>query len=200
MVGLRNAVLDHFADGATSVRLFAAIDPPGRVCERLQTVVDALRNDGLRFVPSDQWHVTTAFYGEVSQHVVPELVERLGRAAGRSPRMTLAVSGLGTFPKQAAKTRVLWAGIDGDVADLSRLADRCAAAGRRCGLAMEERTYRPHLTLARARREPVDLRATLAELPSYDDEPWQATTLRLVHSILGREAEHRTLYKWPLAD
>lgn len=195
MVGLRN---DLFAGGITAVRLFAAIDPPDRVRERLQTVVDRLPVEGLRFVPSSQWHVTTAFYGEVSEEVLPQLVERLGRAAARSTAMTLAVRRLGTFPKSAAKARVLWAGLDGDVADLTRLADRCAAAGRRCGLTMEDRAYRAHLTLARARREPVDLRPTLAEVSSYADDPWPATTLRLVHSVLGRDAEHRTLREWPL--
>jgi hypothetical protein len=52
--------------------------------------------------------------------------------------------------------------------------------------------------LARARREPVDLRAELAELSSYGGEPWPTTTLRLVHSTLGAQARHETLEEMQL--
>jgi 2'-5' RNA ligase len=113
--------------------------------------------------------------------------------------MTLSLRGAGTFPKQAIKARVLWVGIEGDVATLDRLAERCIAAGRRCGLAMQARSFRPHLTLARARRDPVDLRETVTALSSYAGSSWPVTSLRLVHSTLGATVRHETLHEWPLA-
>src|SRR3954451_7568960 len=120
------------------MRLFAAIDPPDTEVAALAAASgDAIPQ--LRYVPTHQWHITTAFYGEVPDRVVDELGERLGRAAARTAPITLALRGAGTFPKQAAKARVLWVGLDGDVAELSRLAERCVAAGRRCGLPMEDR-------------------------------------------------------------
>jgi 2'-5' RNA ligase len=181
------------------MRLFAAVDPPAGAVEDLAAAVGALP-ESLRAVPIEQWHLTTAFYGEVAERTVPELTERLARAAARGGAMTLRLHGIGTFPKQAANARVLWAGVDGDVAELARLADRCVAAGRRCGLAMEDRTYRPHLTLARARRDPVDLRDTMTVLSSYDGPTWQATELRLVKSTLGPQVAHETLATFRLPE
>jgi 2'-5' RNA ligase len=179
------------------MRLFAAVDPPTTAVEHLATAVGALP-PSLRPVPVEQWHLTTAFYGEVAERTVPELTERLARAAARGAAMTLRLHGVGTFPKQAGQARVLWAGLDGDVAELTRLAERCSAAGRRCGLAMQDRPYRPHLTLARSRHDSVDLRETVAALSPYDGDAWQATQLRLVHSTLGPQVHHETLEEWPL--
>jgi 2'-5' RNA ligase len=199
------------------VRLFAAIDPPAEEIAMLHSTLEAALHSalgepepalhsalgeaepGLRYVPPDQWHVTTAFYGEVAEAVVPELLERLGRAVARTPPLTLSIRGLGTFPKQNATARVLWAGLAGDLAELSRLADRCVAAGRRSGVAMDDRPFRAHLTLARARRDPVDLREIVAALSSYDGQPWPARSLRLVHSTLGATVRHTTVHEWPLS-
>jgi 2'-5' RNA ligase len=181
------------------VRLFAAVDPPA---DEVAALTAALGEPlpGLRYVPSEQWHVTTAFYGEAPDRVVGELAERLGRAAGRTGPMTLVLRGAGTFPKQASKARVLWVGIEGDGDELARLADRCVAAGRRCGLTMEGRSFRPHLTIARARKEPVDLRETVDALSIFAGSPWPATTLRLVHSTLGPKVHHETIHEFPLSD
>jgi 2'-5' RNA ligase len=181
------------------VRLFAAVDPPPAETAALDTAIGE-RLAELRRVPVHQWHLTTAFYGEVADDVVPELVERLGRVAARTEPMTLRLSGAGTFPKQAQRARVLWVGLDGDVATLTRLADRCVAAGRRCGLAMEDRAFRPHLTLARTRKEPADLRDVVAALASYAGRPWTPTALRLVHSTLGPPTTHETIESFTLSE
>ncbi|BFO22514.1 hypothetical protein SHKM778_89020 [Streptomyces sp. KM77-8] len=55
------------------------------------------------------WHFTLAFYGEVDDDVVPELTERLGRAAARTGAFRLAVRGGGRF----GRGRALWAGAEG---------------------------------------------------------------------------------------
>lgn len=174
------------------MRLFAAIDPPADEIAALSAAVDP--TDGrLRWVRPEQWHVTLAFYGEVAVDVEPDLTERLRRAAARTPPFDLRVAGAGTFPSQAGRARMLWAGLTGDVDVLSRLADRCSAAGRRAGVDMEDRKFRPHLTLARARRDVVDLRETVDGLSSYAGRQWQVTSMRLVHSTLGAQVRHETL-------
>ncbi|MBV9292844.1 MAG: RNA 2',3'-cyclic phosphodiesterase [Frankiales bacterium] len=186
------------------MRLFAAVRPPVVELDRLAQHVDAgLATadvaDALRRVVRAQWHLTTAFYGDVDERLVDELRERLGRAAGRTPSARLALRGAGTFPAQSTRARVLWVGVEGDVATLTRLADRCVAAGRRAGVDVDERSYRPHLTIARARRQPVDLRDVVAALSSYAGAPWHAASVELVHSTLGREPRHETIDEWPLS-
>jgi 2'-5' RNA ligase len=111
----------------------------------------------------------------------------------------LGLAGAGTFPRQAARARVLWIGLRGDVPALTRLAERCTAAARRTGIAVEERPLRPHLTLARARGTVVDLRDRLATLSSYDGPAWPLTSITLVHSTLGAQTRHDPLKKFSLA-
>lgn len=177
------------------MRLFAGLALPATQQDELAEALAAGDLGGLRTVPPEQRHVTLAFYGDVPPDVVPELTQRLERAAGRTPPMRLRPSHLGAFPKPAS-ARVLWAGLDGDVATLRRLAERCGAAGSRSGLAMESRPYRPHVTVARARKEPLDLRDVVA-MP-VDGSSWEATGFSLVHSVLGPKPVHTALATFAL--
>jgi 2'-5' RNA ligase len=182
------------------MRLFAAIDPPTAERDRLLQWLTAARleTSDLRLIPSDQWHLTLAFYGETPGSVVAELTERLRRAAQRSDPLSVELGGVGSFPGDPVRARVLWVGVDGDLAGLGRLAERCVAAGRRAGLDVDVRKYRPHLTIGRPRQAPVDLRPTLEALPPYVGEPWQATAVRLVRSHLGPQVRHETIDELPL--
>ena len=180
------------------MRLFVAVVPPAEEVARLEAAIGA-RDERLRWVPPEQWHLTLVFCGEVAESVVPELTERLGRAAARTDAFPLALAGGGSFPKQAARARVLWVGLAGDVSTLSRLADRCSAAARRCGIDVEDRPFRPHLTLARARRDAVDVRDHVERLSSYSGESWQVGTIRLVHSTVGAKVHHETLGEFRLS-
>jgi 2'-5' RNA ligase len=172
------------------MRLFTGLALPSAQNAELAAALAGLDLGALRLVPPEQRHATLAFYGEVPADVVPELTERLERAARRTPPLRLRLSRLGAFPKPAA-ARVLWAGLDGDVATLRRLAERCAAAGSRSGVAMESRAYRPHVTIGRARNEPLDLREVIAS--PIEGTAWAATSFALVHSLLGPQAVHTAL-------
>jgi len=182
------------------MRLFVAIDPPAQEKTRLLDWLTSgnLDSSRLRLTTSDQWHLTLSFYGETPAAIVPELIERLARAAQRSPEMSLQLTGIGSFPADPARARVLWVGVDGDTAALSRLAERTTAAGRRVGLDLETRRHRAHLTIARPRHGPIDLTSTLAGLAPYVGEPWRATTIRLVRSYLGPPVRHELMAELPL--
>lgn len=181
------------------MRLFAALEPPPAV---LAEVVDALapvRKDlpDLRWAPVARIHLTVAFYGEVPDRSVDDLGARLARAAGRHPVLSLGFAGAGAFPSRR-RARILWLGVGGDRAPLVRLAASAAAAGRRLGIDLDGRGYRPHLTVARAKR-PYDLVGCVERLETYAGTPWQATELALVRSHQGPEPRYETLETWPLA-
>ncbi|RDD89696.1 RNA 2',3'-cyclic phosphodiesterase [Streptomyces parvulus] len=168
------------------MRLFAALLPPEDVTAALAVEVDAVRRlpgaDGLRWTGRAGWHFTLAFYGDVDDALVPELSERLARAARRSGPFELALRGGGHF----GHGRALWAGAEGDLADLRLLAERAEAAGRKAGVAMREhRRYTPHLTLARS-REAHDVRPWLAALEGLTSRTWTVSDLALVRSNLPR--------------
>lgn len=179
------------------MRLFAAVYPPPGVAESLDAAIGD-RDDQLRWVPLHQWHVTLAFYGQVADDVVPDLCTRLQRAAARTPPMTMRLSGAATFPRQQSRARVVHVGLAGELEPLTRLAERCAAAARRVGVAMEERGFRPHLTLGRARHGTLDAREIVGRLSSYQSDPWTVTSFQLVHSTLGAAVAHRPVQEFAL--
>ncbi|HVL84051.1 MAG TPA: RNA 2',3'-cyclic phosphodiesterase [Pseudonocardia sp.] len=164
------------------MRLFVALTPPADRVEELWTATASLRaaSPRLRWTRPEQWHLTLAFLGEVDDRARADLAERLARAARRHPPPELHLGGGGRFGD-----RVLWTRVHGDVAGLARLAASVRAAARRARLPVEERSHRPHLTLARAGREPVALRPAVAALASFTGRPWTACTLELVRSRLG---------------
>ncbi len=189
------------------MRLFAALLPPEAAVAALAEAVVPLRAlpgaEGLRWTDRAGWHFTLAFYGEVDEDgTLPELRDRLARAAARSHPLALRVTGAGRFGGRA-----LWAGAEGDRDGLKRLAQAAQAAGRRSGLDMEEgRPFRPHLTLARARGRTaaVDFRPYAEALAPFEGEGWTASELALVRSRLpasgvpGEQPHYETVAAWPL--
>ncbi|GAB3112143.1 hypothetical protein GCM10027160_13840 [Streptomyces calidiresistens] len=92
------------------MRLFSALLPPETVLRRVSEVTRELRDlpeaEGLRWTDPAGWHITLAFHGECPEDILPELGERLGRAARRSSPFHLRLAGGGCFGD-----RVLWLGV-----------------------------------------------------------------------------------------
>lgn len=185
------------------MRLFAAVLPPEDVTSELGSVVDELCGlpgaQALRWTGRPGWHFTLAFYGEVDEDVVPDLSERLARAAHRTDPFALALRGGGHFGGRA-----LWAGVSGDVPVLRLLADRAEAAARKAGVPMgAHRRYRPHLTLARSRSD-ADFEAYVTVLDAFAGREWTVGELCLVRSNLpksgvpGEQPRYETVARWPL--
>jgi RNA 2',3'-cyclic 3'-phosphodiesterase len=208
------------------MRLFTALLPPGHVLDgpgQLAHAVKELRSlEGagqLRWTDRANWHITLAFFGEVADDRLPELRERLSRAAHRGHPIPLRIAGGGSYGDRA-----LWAGlVDGPrdgpegpeestrrlpVESVRRLAASTAAAGRRAGVERQEpRRFHPHLTVARARSstaETVDLSPYVTALRSFRGEPWTAGELALVRSNLpqsgqpGEQPRYEQVAAWPL--
>ncbi|NHC46910.1 RNA 2',3'-cyclic phosphodiesterase [Motilibacter aurantiacus] len=180
------------------MRLFVALPLPPEVLAQLDAALVAVRADHPepRWVPAQRWHLTLAFLGEVEERAVPELGERLARAAARRGPLELALAGAGRFG-----SGVLWVGLTGEVGRLSRLAEAIAAAARRTGIEVEDRRFRPHLTVARGRAaagRPADLRPAAAALAAYEGPGFRAGHVALVRSVLGPQPAYTELAAWPL--
>lgn len=177
------------------MRLFVALIPPAEIVDEVVAAIGSAQTVGptLRWVRREQLHLTLAFLGEVGDDALRGLTARLHRVANRHASVTLSFAGGGRFGD-----RVLWTRVHGDREQLRRLAESVAAAARRSGISIDDRPYRPHLTLARS-REPVDLRPPVAALGAFAGSSWTAEQLHLVRSHLGRVATYETLYSWPLA-
>ena len=173
-------------------RLFVAVPIGDGLREALRTTVDGWRNDkelaGLRWTDPDGWHVTLAFLGSTERALVEGLRERLATVAEAHQATTSTTGGLGAFPT-AARARVAWYGVEDADGRMARLAADVAVA---IGL-VASRPLRPHLTLARARRQPVDLRGWLASASAPVGE-LITDRIELMRSHTGRgPARYETL-------
>jgi 2'-5' RNA ligase len=157
------------------VRLFVAVRPPAAVRAQLAAALGR---------PVDRrWHLTLAFLGERPD--AAPLAEALTAVGRRHAPLALGLAGGGTFGR-----RVLWTGLSGDLSALTALAQDVRDA---LGV-VEERPFRPHLTLARGNGLVVP-----AGLRGFASSGWKATEVELVRSHLGRTAEHEVLHRAPLA-
>jgi 2'-5' RNA ligase len=184
------------------MRLFVAVVPPRPVLLELRAALTTLpHTDGnLRWRHPESWHITLAFLGEVPAETLPELTERLARAASRATPMELSVAGGGHF-----ESRVLWAGIQGDRDRLGRLSETVAAAARRCRLKVDDRPYRPHVTLAGVRGEEPHTRTDLApyveRMAAFRTPRWLVKEMELFESVVspnGRPNSYVSRGRWPL--
>lgn len=145
----------------------------------------------------ERWHLTLLFLGRVADEHVPRLAAAAGPAVATAPPMTLWLFGGGRFGS-LRRPQVAWAGLDGDVRPLVELAGRLSAAARSLDLPVEDRPFRPHLTLGRWRPgRPAD-GALTDRLAHYRGPAWAVTEVRLLESHLGPKPTYETLSAWPV--
>ena len=168
------------------MRLFVAVEIDPAVAGSLAAFSAELRQRAQRLAPAarigwvnpEQLHVTSRFIGEVDDKKAAAIA---GALLGELPidPFEVVIHGAGAFPERGAP-RVLWAGISAGVEGLTALEVEVSRRLTACGIAREERSYRPHVTLARV-REASGLRApalfeTLADR-RFGTTPVEAITL-----------------------
>jgi 2'-5' RNA ligase len=185
----------------TAMRMFVAVVPPPPALAVLVAAVARLRDEhpGASWVAAERLHLTLAFLGDVGEDRLVRLGPGLAEAAGSVAPFALRVRGGGAFPRPQ-RPRVLWAGIDGDVDALARLARATRRAARAARIEVERAPYVPHVTVARVRRQPfAEGPAVVAALDAVVGEPWTVTEVVLMSSTLGPKPSYEPLGRWALA-
>lgn len=166
------------------MRLFVGLDLPRSLRERLALLPGGI--PGARWVPTENYHLTLRFIGEVPAHRAEDIDVAL--AALRCSPFALSFAGVGTFSK-AGREVALWVGAERNPA-LDRLQSKIETALQRCGLPPERRRFMPHVTLAR-----LDASVAEARLAAYVQahnlfrtEPIEVDRFTLFSSLLGKEA------------
>jgi len=125
------------------VRLFFAVFPDSETRRQLAAAAQALiLDDEARRVPSENYHMTLAFIGEVS---APLAVLKAVGAAQRAAPFTVRFDGYEYWPTPS----VVVARASSCSAPLEDLHRGLRADLARCGVRLEERPFRPHVTIAR---------------------------------------------------
>jgi 2'-5' RNA ligase len=126
------------------MRLFTALDPPAVLRETLSTLQSA-SSFAVRWSPPEQFHITLRFIGEMDDAQVARVEAAL--ADVDVPPVRCVPYGLDVLPARRSP-RVLMLGLE-RTETMMALYDALSTVLEAEGLAPEERTYRPHITLGR---------------------------------------------------
>ena len=178
---------------AQTVRVFVAVDLPPPAKEILQRTVQQLGGilpAGIRWVDPAGIHLTLKFLGDVHAGRVDALLAAMERAAVKFEHtsLPLSLSGLGVFPN-ARESRVLWAGVEGDLEALGGLQIQVDEALFELGFARERRPFRPHLTLGRVRDQVSqtqrrEIGQVMGQAHLAGSHSWEAREIHLIRSTL----------------
>ncbi len=183
-----------------SMRLFFALKVPLEIRKRLLKMSSLIpESEQLRWVRSEQVHLTLLFLGEQPQSALPPLRSVAQTLATHSEPFTLQTLGLGSFPGPRGSTRVVWAGLEDSTA-LSSLAENLHERVMDLGQTLKKSRFRPHLTLAR-RPQKKPVRVDLSRWSKACFGSWTVQDFHLIHSTLGRNGPvYQTLGSYKLGD
>jgi len=128
-------------------RLFFALWPDNRQRDRLRDVVNSVAKtvEG-KIVDRRDWHVTLAFVGVFPENRVPYLLERAAEINVEPFRLIFDRLEFWPRPKVASLCAATVS------PDLQALVDSLNSVLLDLGLTPEDRTYRPHISIARNAR------------------------------------------------
>jgi 2'-5' RNA ligase len=168
------------------LRTFIALTLDDVFIAAAASLIESLRSEPElargRWVASSALHITLRFLGDTDESLVPalaSLVAELGEAAHEP--IDVWTRSLLAFPSER-RAHVLGLRFEPNTVmlDLAERAERAAVA---LGFAPEAREFRPHLTLARIRKAPADLRRLVADRPLAI--AGRVTSITLYKSELG---------------
>lgn len=164
-------------------RLFIALPIPEEIAGELTTLQAGVPD--ARWVPPENFHVTLCFAGQVQGALMRDLEEELSDAVG--PKFTLTLAGVDQI-SSGKQPRALVALVDRSDR-LERLQQKVSTIARHCGVDIERRKFRPHVTLARFRNGAETghhIAQFMASHAQFHAGPWVAEHFSLYSSRQGR--------------
>lgn len=131
------------------MRLFVGIGIPEIIKRNILDLQSELKRYGIKgfWKHPENLHITIEFLGELGPSVIPALTNILAGAVGGRNSFQLTLSGLGGFPS-LKRPHTLWTALGGNLPALYDLRDAVYFGLERNGLKLEDRPFKPHLTLA----------------------------------------------------
>jgi 2'-5' RNA ligase len=162
------------------IRLFVALALPEGMKDRLAMLGGGV--PGAKWVPRENLHLTLRFIGEVAEDRLADIHHGLSRV--RQAPFDLALAGIGSF-HHGRKASDLWVGADRNDA-LQQLHDKVGQALQREDIAVENRRFTPHVTLARVQKAPeARIAAFIAEHNLFRAPPFRVEQFTLFSSFLS---------------
>jgi RNA 2',3'-cyclic 3'-phosphodiesterase len=115
--------------------------------EMVSSLRSGLINEGIRWVNLDNIHITLAFLGDTEEKMIKVIISKMKNYCEGSGNFELTLKGCGVF-KNLGDPRIIWTGIE-PLENLSRLNGLIVKCLIESGVKIDERGFKPHLTLGR---------------------------------------------------
>ena len=164
-------------------RLFVALPVPDEIADALIPLQSGVPD--AHWVPPENFHITLCFAGEVQGGTMRDFEEELSDLAG--PRFAVALAGVEQF-STGKQPRALVATVERSER-LDWLQQKVVTVARNCGIEIERRKFRPHVTLARFGSNAETghhLAQFIASFSTFKAGPWIADQFALYSSRRGR--------------
>ncbi len=129
----------------------------GYKCDSLPDLVFAtdrikatLKDASVKWATPLYWHITSHFIGQVTNSKISMLKKIINEVAGNSIPFSVSIKEIGFFPSPD-RPRILWAGTN-PAEELAKLYDETGNLLQQGGFEIDNRSYAPHITLARIKR------------------------------------------------
>lgn len=168
-------------------RLFVALDLPDRVTTELAALQDEQLD--VKWVDPRKIHLTLRFLGDVDSSRIGPIKDSLAEIEARS--FEVAPEGLGVFPSRRSPS-VLWVGLQ-ESTPLQELQHSVEEAVVEHGFDPEDRSFTPHLTIARCRRtNPKKIRRFMQKHGEFSAPSFTCDTFYLFESELHPDGARYT--------
>ena len=177
------------------IRAFIAIALPATVQQSLGTLAKELQatRAAVSWVKPQNIHLTLKFLGDVTPEQISAIEAALTQAVAGTAPLRLQPAGCGAFPT-LKQMRVVWVGLQGDLAPLKSLQQAVETALIPLGFEPEKRPFRAHLTLGRVkgRQGARALQDALLARQSFTAEAFDVAEVVLYRSELRPEGAKYT--------
>lgn len=167
-------------------RIFIAVkvEPGAELLRMISSVKALLGAENIKWVDPVNIHLTLAFLGDTEEKRIRVLSSMLKDKCSGFGEFDFNLTGTGVF-KNFWDPRVIWVGIQSQE-KLSSLYDRIANGLKETGFEIEERQFKPHLTLGRVKsvRDTETLRTVLEKYKDVEFQKVEVKEIILFESIL----------------
>ena len=140
----------NILEGFRLIRSFLAIELPEAIRKRIEEIQRDLRslNSDVRWVSPEKIHLTLKFFGNIEESRVDTIAKSIEPLVGGTQPFSLEAKGMGAFPN-IKNPRVIWMGLIDEKQVLVPLQKQLESTLATIGFQVEDRPFRPHLTLGR---------------------------------------------------
>jgi len=184
----------------TQQHYFFAVSIPHSTKEKLAELFDVNQHvfPFKKAVFFEDYHITLVFLGSIQKETIPTLVELVKAYVQHLQPFTLTVEGYGIFGSEKSP-RIFWNSVCYED-QLFTLQKQVAKACTEHGLTFDNRSYNPHITLARKWGGEEPFKEDLLRLHNpFKDEVVQfsVTEVTLYKTNLNKIPRYEIVYKIP---